>query len=73
MDSSSLMKMKNAASFPVADMNTVLSCLTDGSDIEYILEVDLEYPKALRALHNDYPLASEALEISNDMLSPLLG
>jgi len=29
-----------------------------------ILEVDLEYPKKLRDLHNEYPLASERIEIS---------
>ena len=39
------------------------------SDIGYILEVDLEYPKELHELHNDYPLASEKLVVSSDMLS----
>ena len=34
----------------------------------YILEVDLEYPDELHALHNDYPLALEKLAISYDML-----
>jgi hypothetical protein len=29
-----------------------------------ILEVDLEYPKELHDLHNDYPLAPESLLIS---------
>ena len=29
-----------------------------------ILEVDLEYPKQLHKLHNDYPLAPESLEIN---------
>ena len=57
--------------FPVANMNTVLSSLTHDDDIGYILEVDLEYPKALHASHNDSPLAPVSLEISNDMLSPL--
>ena len=37
--------------------------------IGYFLEVDLEYPDELHELHNDYPLASEKLAISRDMLS----
>ena len=53
------------------DMNTVLFSLADDDDIGYILEVELEYPKAFHASHNDYPLTPETLEISNDMLSPL--
>ena len=36
---------------------------------EYILEPDVEYPDELQVLHNDYPLTSEKLEISRDMLS----
>ena len=38
------------------------------SNIGYFLEVDLEYPKELHELHNDYPLAREKLAVSNDML-----
>ena len=34
-----------------------------------ILEVDLEYPKELHNIHNDYPLASEKVKVSRDMLS----
>ena len=34
-----------------------------------ILEVDLEYPDDLHGLHNDYPLAPEKLEITQNMLS----
>ena len=34
----------------------------------YFLEVDLEYPHNLHELHNDYPLASEKLTVSSDML-----
>ena len=34
-----------------------------------ILEVDLEYPKELHDLHNDYPIAPEKVNVSNIMLS----
>ena len=34
-----------------------------------VLEVDLEYPKELRELHNDYPLAPDKIEIKGEMLS----
>ena len=41
----------------------------ENSSDGYILEVDLEYPDKLHVLHNDYPLAPEKLDISDDMLS----
>ena len=34
-----------------------------------ILEVDLEYPKHLHKLHNDYPLAPEKLSVKEEWLS----
>ena len=34
-----------------------------------ILEVDLEHPRELHSLHNDYPVAPEKLNVSNNMLS----
>ena len=34
-----------------------------------ILEVDLEYPKELHDLHDDYPLAPEKIKVTYDMLS----
>ena len=34
-----------------------------------VLEVDLEYPKELRKLHNNYPLAPDKKEIKREMLS----
>ena len=34
-------------------------------DFSCILEVDLEYPRGLHDLHNDYPLAPERLKINN--------
>ena len=38
-----------------------------------ILEVDLEYPRSLHDLHNDYPLAPEQIEINKvDKLIPNL-
>ena len=39
------------------------------SSVGYILEVDLQYPKKLDLLHNDYPLAPEKLAVPYDMLS----
>ena len=34
-----------------------------------ILEVDLEYPKELHELHNDYPLAAEKMKVTKEMFS----
>ena len=41
----------------------------ENSDKGIILEVDLEYPKELHDLHNEYPCAPEKMIITNDMLS----
>ena len=38
--------------------------------IGYFIECDLEYPKKLHYLHNDYPLAPEKLIVQDDWLSP---
>ena len=54
--------LKNVDSFDVCQ-------LIKKSDVGYILEVDLKYPKELHKLHNDYPLAPEKLAVTNDMLS----
>ena len=43
--------------------------INEKSEIGYFLEVDLEYLDELHELHNDYPLGSEKLAISSDMLS----
>ena len=37
--------------------------------IGYFLEVDLEHPDELHELHNDYPLPSEKVAVSSNMLS----
>ena len=39
------------------------------SELGYILEVDLEYPKELHDKHNLYPLASEHVQVNDDVLS----
>ena len=41
-------------------------------DFPCILEVDLEYPRGLHDLHNDYPLAPERLKINVEKLIPNL-
>ena len=43
--------------------------INEKSDIGYILEVDLKYPKKLHKLHNNFPLAPEKLAVTSDMLS----
>ena len=42
---------------------------TGNSKKGLILEVDLEYPKKLHDLHNDYPLGPEKVKVTEDMLS----
>ena len=39
------------------------------SSTGYILDVDLEYPKKLHDIHNDYPLAPEKINIPKEWLS----
>ena len=46
-----------------------LGSYNENSDKGIILEVDLEYPKELHQLHNDYPCAPEKMIITDDMLS----
>ena len=46
-----------------------LNKYTSNSSKGCFLKVDLEYPKELRELHNDYPLAPDKIEIKREMLS----
>ena len=46
-----------------------LNKYTNNSSKGCVLEVDFKYPKELRELHNNYPLASDKIEIKREMLS----
>ena len=46
-----------------------LNKYTSNSSKGCVLEVDLEYTKELRGLHNDYSLAPDKIEIKREMLS----
>ena len=46
-----------------------LAKYNEDSNKGLILEVDLEYPKELHDLHNDYPLGPEKVKVTDDMLS----
>ena len=48
-----------------------LNKYTSNSSKGCFLEVDIEYPKELHKLHNDYPLAPDKIEIKRKMLSDL--
>ena len=49
--------------------NLNLAKYEEDSNKGLILEVDLEYPKELHDLHNDYPLGPEKIKLTEDMLS----
>ena len=49
--------------------NIDLGKYKEDSNDGLVLEVDLECPKDLHELHNDYPLALEKVKVSKDMLS----
>ena len=54
--------LKNVDSF---DVNSI----SENTSVQYVPEVDLEYPEKLHELRNDYPLAPEKLAVSYDILS----
>ena len=43
--------------------------ISEYNSMGYFFEVDFKYPVELHELHNDYPLATEKLAVSSDMLS----
>ena len=43
--------------------------IKNNSSTGYVLRVDLEYPKKLHDIHNDYPLAPEKINIPKEWLS----
>ena len=49
--------------------NLNLAKYQEDSNKGLILEVDLEYPRQLHGVHNDYPLAAEKVKVTEDMLS----
>ena len=53
--------LKNVNEFDVMSVS-------EKSSKGYFLEVNLDYSDKLHELHNDYPLASEKLAVSSDML-----
>lgn len=50
------------------DMNRIMA-ISNENDYGAIFEVDLEYPKNVHDLHNDYPLAPESVLVEEEMLS----
>ena len=54
----------------ICDLDT--TNIPDDNPIGYILEVDLEYPRDLHELHNDYPLAPEKVSLTNEMFCHIL-
>ena len=47
-------------------------CIASQEGVGCILEVDLEYPKELHDLHNDYPLAPESVKLEKSVVPKLI-
>lgn len=52
------------------DVDAQGSASSTNETLGYFLEVDLHYPDELHDMHNDYPLAPERKEPTDDMISP---
>ena len=76
LDANNLYGWAMSQSLPCSDFkwldpeSVILDHYIDTSKKGLILEVDLEYPQELHSLHNDYPLASEKLTVTEEMISP---
>ena len=66
LDANNLYEWAMSKPLPYRNFRWVRS---DWKGIGHIYEVDLEYPKELHDLHNDYPCAAEKIKVSDDMLS----
>ena len=63
-------KFLPTSGFTWSDTNECdLNEYTSNSSKAYVLEFYLEYPKELRYVENDNPLALDKIEIKGDMLS----
>ena len=63
-------KFLRKSGFKWADPNKFdLNKYTSNNLKECVLEIDLEYPKDLRKLHNNYLLAPDKIKIKREMLS----
>ena len=62
-------KWFNCEEKSVSEIENIILNIPDNNEKGYFLEVDLEYPKELHDLHNDYPLAPESLCVEKEWLS----
>ena len=74
LDANNLYGWAMSKPLPTHNFNWMDSCeLENWKRYPCILEVDLEYPKSLHDLHNNYPLAPERVEVNTvDKLIPNL-
>ena len=80
-DANSLYATCQTMSLPVGDFRFLSQAEIDSFDVNtidrdspvgYVIEADLGYPTHLHRSHNEFPLAPEHLEVTEEMLSPTL-
>ena len=75
LDANSLYALAMRQPLPVSDFKCVdaadvdVASIPDDGEHGYFFEVDLEYPKELHQLHNDYPLAPERMQVTRSTRS----